>query len=106
MSRKKNRAKAISDETKRILTEEIKKRNVEIQEKNLKIAQMKRDVEKNHFVRESSDYKMGQRVKCLTEEYREVAMNNRTIGKVVDGCFRCSHILNAMNIQRLDFSLE
>lgn len=114
MPRKKNRVKAISNETKRILTEEIKKRNIEIEEKNMKIAKLKKDVEQfkrrweglNHFIRESSDYKMGQRVKWLKEEYGKVAANNRTIGNVVDGCVRCSYKLNAMNIQRLEFPLE
>lgn len=114
MPRKKNRAKVISDETKRILIEEIKKRNVEIEEKNIRIAQLKKEVTQfqrrweglNHFIRVSSDYKMGQQVKWLTKEYARVAANNRTVGKVVDGCAHCSHMLNSMNIQRLDFSLE
>lgn len=114
MPRKKNRPKKITDEAKRIIIEEIKKRNVEIEEKNQKIGELKKEVETykrrwyglNHFVRESSDYKLAPEVKWLKEEYAMIAANNRAIGKVVESCGRCSHMLNALKIPRLEFPLE
>lgn len=113
MPRKKSRSKAKGDEVKRILCEEIKKRNVEIEDKNKKIAELKNELEVyrrrweglNSFIRTSSDYKMRPQVNWLKEEYAKISANNRAMGRVVDGCNYCSNVRRAMRIPRLEYPI-
>lgn len=114
MPRKKNRSKARVDEVKRILCDEIKMRNAEIEEKNQKIANLKIELEQykrrweglNNFIRTSSDYKMRPQVDWLKEEYWKIAANNRALGTVIDGCYHCDNMRKSMRIPRLEFPID